>query len=444
MEHLTNSWNPILTPSVHIPDCEGHVVYNNKFYIFGSEDRFDDAYCSKEFIAASTPDMKHWTVYDPIFNSNSCKWAGDGITYPGGVDWSKPSPYLKHMFEEDQKNGKKVNYDNHPTDNLYAPDVIEKNGKFYLFFPLSDDSEGVAVADKPEGPYKNPVRLHVNGIDPSVFIDDDGQAYLYWGQFYARAAKLSDDMMSIQENTIHDNVITEDEHHFHEGSSVRKIGDTYYYVYASISHGSPCTLDYATAKSPFGPFTYRGTIINNEGCNPGNWNIHGSIGKFNNQWYVCYHRSSRGNEYHRRLCIEPIKIEKDGTIKEVPMTSQGVGKPLVANKWISAYRFCTFKGQCNLKPSADGNEQLVDIANGDSAILRYFDFTKVPTSLTITGQGKGKITLFINHQEINSGSLKNGMVKIPTGNLKAGEKSEVELKFNNPDDLIVDSLRFDD
>lgn len=443
MEHITNSFNPVLTPAVHIPDCEGHVVYHDQLFVFGSEDRQDNAYCSKEFITASTPDMEHWTVYDPIFDSSQCAWHGDGVKYPGGVDWSKPSPYLKQMFEENKKNGKVVDYDHYPTDVLYAPDVIEKNGKFYLFFPLSDDSEGVAVADQPQGPYHDPVRLHINGIDPSVFIDDDGQAYIYWGQFYSHAAKLSDDMMSVREDTIHDNVLTEDEHHFHEGSSVRKIGDTYYYVYASISHGSPCTLDYATGPTPFGPFTYCGTIISNDGCNPGNWNIHGSIGKFKNQWYVFYHRSSRGNEYHRRLCIEPITIEDDGSIKEVPMTSQGVGDPLGVHQWISAYRFCKLSGKCNLKPTADGNEKLTDIADNDTALIRYFAFDDVPQSVTITGQGTGIITLLMNGVEIGHGEMRHGSCKIENFHLTDQHRVELELRFNRPDKLAVEALRID-
>ena len=108
---------------------------------------------------------------------------------------------------------------------------------------------------------------------------------------------------------------------------MRKIGDTYYYVFASIAYGKPTSLSYATSKSPLGPFEYRGVIINNEECDPESWNNHGSIEKFGGQWYVFYHSCSGRSQLHRRLCIEKIEVLPDGTIPEVKMTSQGPGAP---------------------------------------------------------------------------------------------------------------------
>ena len=108
---------------------------------------------------------------------------------------------------------------------------------------------------------------------------------------------------------------------------MRKIGDTYYYIFADVERGRPTALGYATSDSPLGPFTYRGIIIDNADCDPDSWNNHGSIACFNGQWIVCYHRSSRNSRMNRRLCMEKIRILEDGTIPEVKMTSQGLGDP---------------------------------------------------------------------------------------------------------------------
>ena len=125
---------------------------------------------------------------------------------------------------------------------------------------------------------------------------------------------------------------------------MRKIGDTYYYVYADMERGKPTSLGYSTGKSPLGPFTYRGIIIDNDGCDPASWNNHGSIECVNGQWYVFYHRCSRGAQQHRRLCIEPITVNPDGTIDEVKMTSQGAGAPFAPGETIYGYQACGLKG----------------------------------------------------------------------------------------------------
>ena len=199
---------------------------------------------------------------------------------------------------------------------LFAPDCICKNGKYYLYFCMSDETEGGAVADTPEGPFTNAVQLPGTGIDPAVFIDDDGTAYYYWGQFNSYGARLTSDMMHIEEGSVVDNLLTEQEHHFHEGSSMRKRNGIYYYVFADISRGKPTCLGYATAKSPLGPFAYQGVIVDNSNLNPESWNNHGSIEKINGQWYVFFHVSTKG-QYMRKACMMPIEFDENGLIREV-------------------------------------------------------------------------------------------------------------------------------
>ena len=95
--------------------------------------------------------------------------------------------------------------------------------------------------------------------------------------------------ISFDEGAVVHDLVTEEEHYFHEGSSMRKIRDTYYYVYADMERGKPTALGYSTGKSPLGPFTYRGIVIDNDHCDPESWNNHGSIECVNGQWYVFYH-----------------------------------------------------------------------------------------------------------------------------------------------------------
>lgn len=93
---------------------------------------------------------------------------------------------------------------------LFAPDCIYRNRKYYLYFCMPDDSEGVAVSESPEGPFTNPVQLPCGGIDPAIFIDDDGQAYYYWGQLFSHGVKMNEDMVSFDPAGIVDDLVTEE------------------------------------------------------------------------------------------------------------------------------------------------------------------------------------------------------------------------------------------
>ena len=201
---------------------------DGRVYIYGSRDEPGNSWCSHSYNVLSSSDLVNWHVEQFSF-------ATEG-------------------------EGKQVDY----TDRLlYAPDCIYRDGKYYLYYCLAGggEDEGVAVSSSPYGPFKNgQVMEGISGIDPSVFIDDDGQAYLFWGQWHVRGAKLSKDMLSI-EGAVHDSLLTYKKDYFNEGSSVRKRNGIYYLVYGGHSrHGeSNCaTLEYATATSPLGPYTYRG------------------------------------------------------------------------------------------------------------------------------------------------------------------------------------------
>ena len=252
---------------------------------------------------------------------------------------------------------------------------------YYLYYcqPDPENGEGVTAAESPLGPFGTGKAMNTgsyNEIDPCVFIDDDGTAYYLWGQFSLKMAMLKPGMRKIDPDRVHENILTESEHSFHEGAFMTKRNGIYYLVYADISReDKPTCLGYATSKNPFGPYKYRGIIIDNDGCNPGNWNNHGSIARFNNQWYVFYHRSTHGCKTMRKACVEKIYFLDDGTIPEVEMTSQGAGVPLEAIKRIDAASACLLHGNVRITAENSNNEILSSFGNGDAAIFKYIDFS---------------------------------------------------------------------
>lgn len=355
---MSKGRNPVLPPEVCIPDGEAH-VYQGKLFLYGSRDREKETYCSEQYNVVSTKDMLNWTVHETALDAAYIPWAGQDLPY------------------------------------LYAPDCMEKDGKYYLYFCMSDNSEGVAVSQTPEGPFGNPVQLPCEGIDPAVFQDDDGKTYYYWGQFQACGVELNHDMQSFEGEKVIHNLVTEEKHGFHEGSSMRKRNGIYYYIYPCIYRNhTPTCLAYATSDNPLGPFQYRGIIIDNAKCDPQSWNIHGSIEEFQGQWYVFYHRSSQNSRFHRRLCVEKIEFREDGSIDEVKMTSIGAGTPFEKGEVIEGWRVCEVENGAYVS----GTDLIMQ--DGSSAIIRYVSFDQAPKRIVVNGTGEGKASFLINGKEI--------------------------------------------
>ncbi len=360
--------NPLLPDDCFVPDVEARVMPDGKLYMYGSWDvsgRGD--YCGRVHHLFSTTDMENWTDHGVIFRNDESFC---------GMPWSPQSP-------------------------LYAPDAIEKDGKYYLYVCGSKNEEGVAVADTPCGPFAPAEKIELvdgDGIDPAVFVDDDGQGYLFWGQFSLRGAKLSEDMKSIIPQTLAKDLLTEWEHGFHEGASIRKRGNKYYMIYTDISRGKATSMGYAMADSPLGPYKKCGIIIDNIYCDPQTWNDHGSIQEFNGQWYVFYHRSSQNKGTCRRVCAEPIFFDENGLIKEVIQTSQGASKPIDAFKPIPARCACRLMQSAYVAFNGE-REVLVSTGNNhwgvkDWAEYRYLDFGEGNISaFNFCVSGKGKITV---------------------------------------------------
>lgn len=237
---------------------------------------------------------------------------------------------------------------------LWAPDCVYKNGKYYLFFPARDKEGifrlGVAISEKPEGPF-TPEKDFVKGsysIDPAVFTDDDGQTYVYFGGLWGgqlekwqtgtftpdaaspaptapaigpRVAKMADDLLQfdgdIQEISILDAsgapiLAQEEDRRFFEGPWMHKYNGLYYLSYST---GSTHYLVYATSTSPVGPFTYRGRLLEPVL----GWTTHHSIVEFEGKWYMFYHDASLsgGVDHKRSVKFTEIFYNADGTIQKV-------------------------------------------------------------------------------------------------------------------------------
>lgn len=348
------SQNPISPPGIYFADPSAHIFSDGRLYLYGSTDESCDHWCSWKHDVVSTSDMKNWSMANDVFAS---KGENDQVAYNESL--------------------------------LFAPDCIEKDGIFYMYYCQPDrlNAEGVATSKNPTGPFTNGKPLNIgqhNQIDPAVFIDDDGTAYYIWGQFSLKMAKLKPNMIELDTSTIQSDILTEEEHFFHEGAYMTKRSGIYYLVFADISReDKPTCIGYATSESPFGPYTYRGVIVDNDGCNPNNWNNHGSIAEFNGQWYVFYHRSTHGCRIMRKSCVEKISFLPDGSIPEVEMTSQGAGPPLDAKKELDAARACLLQGNVRIELSSADNEVLRGFKNGDKAIFKYLDFGTGVRSVTI-------------------------------------------------------------
>jgi len=312
-----------LIKSIYTADPRAH-VYNGKIYIFPSHD-IESGVPQDDL--GSHFDMKDYHVYsmeDP-----------DGKVTDHGVALDiKDVPWA--------------------TKQMWSNDVAYKNGKYYMYFPAKDDKGifhiGVAIADKPEGPYK-PMPEPMKGsfsIDISTFQDDDGTYYSYWGGIWggqlqryktgkyennddlnkpgepaicAKVAKLSDDMLQFGEK-YRDVVIldaygkplkTEDENRrFFEAPWMHKFNGKYYFSYST---GNTHLLCYAEGDNPYGPFTYKGVIM----TPVVGWTTHHSIVEFKGKWYLFHHDSkvSGGKTWLRSMKVIELTYRADGTIETI-------------------------------------------------------------------------------------------------------------------------------
>ena len=374
--------NPYLPPWEYIPDGEPR-VFGDRIYIYGSHDKAgSDSFCDYVLKCWSAPvsDPGNWVCHGDIFRTRA-----DGDR-PADTSWTN---------------------ENHQ---LFAPDVVEKDGKYYLFCYIVNSKGCVAVSDRPEGPFKLlsqyvynvSEEVTCNGwfIDPGVLVDDDGRMYMYCGFERSFMVELDPEKpWIIKDDSLIEHFIpckeTEEggfnkkDRLFFEAASPRKLGskgfeldfeleEPYYMIY-SPKRGS--RLAYATAKSPLGPWRYRGFLVDNGHEYPGG-NDHGSIAKINGQWYVFYHRMTNGTIMSRRGCVEKIEILPNGDIVPARMTSLGFSEALNPYQITKAEIACVIKGGHDSIPDSHAmvteknvfERVITNITDGTVIGYKYFDF----------------------------------------------------------------------
>lgn len=354
--------NPFLPLWEYIPDGEPR-VFGDRVYIYGSHDRTaSDAFCDYK--------LKVWSA--PINDLNNWQCHGDSFHTSDDSD---------HKSDTAQWTDRE----------LYAPDVVCKDGKYYLYAYILCSKGCVGVSDKPEGPFKllskykyDEADAGDDGIynDPGVLVDDDGRVYIYYGFEKSHMNEINPENMyeiikgSYKEDVIPTGTEADD---FFEASSLRKIGDLYYMIY-SPKLGS--RLAYAVSKSPVGPFERKGYIIDNSVEYPGG-NNHGSICRIKDQWYIFYHKMTNNTIMSRRACAEKIEILSDGTIPTVEMTSLGFEDSLNPYKITPAEIACVLKGGCFITEKDYFTRPITEIKTGCIIGYKYFDFGDDSSSKTM-------------------------------------------------------------
>lgn len=292
--------NPIITDKFTADPAA--IVHNDKVYLYvGHDEAADDFnfYDLNEWIVYSSDDMVNWEEHPVPLRATDFKWA---------------------------------------VDDAWAAQVIERDGKFYWYVTVQHDDThpgkaiGVAVSDRPIGPFKDALGkalitndmtteftdISWDDIDPTVFIEDDGQAYLYWGNTQLYYSKLKDNMIEL-DGEIH----TVDLPNFTEAPWIHKKGDWYYLSYA---FGFPEKTAYAMSKSITGPWEYKGIL--NEVAGNSNTN-HQAIIEFKGIDYFIYHTGNletNGGSFRRSVSIDQLFYNADGTLQRVQMTSEGIQK----------------------------------------------------------------------------------------------------------------------
>ena len=413
--------NPYLPSWEYVPDGEPY-VFGDRVYVYGSHDLYDgETFCLGDYVCWSAP------------VSDLGDWHYEGVIYPKTAD-----PYNKdgHMC-------------------LYAPDVtVGPDGRYYLYYVLDKVSVvSVAVSDKPAGPFefygyvhyedgtklgdrrttgKNDETKFEAGVtiendepqfDPGVLTEGD-RTYLYTGfaghgdksRHGAMYTVLGPDMLTVIEEPkfvvpgdAYSKGTEFEGHAFFEAPSIRKKGDTYYFIYSSeVMH----ELCYATSKSPAGPFTYGGVLVSN--CDIGidtykpsdmamayGGNNHGSMIEISGKWYIFYHRQTNNTWFSRQVCAEELSFDENGKILQAEITSCGLnGGPLSDAGEYPAYIVCNlFNSKHSLyvegdapavvQEGGDGDRNIGyirQLTNGCTAGFKYFDL-KNATGLVVKTRG---------------------------------------------------------
>jgi len=348
------------------------MVYNDTVFLYTTHDE-DDATGFK---------MLNWLLYT---STDMVNWTDHGIVAS-----------LKNFSWARQDNG------------AWAPQCVARNGKFYLYCPMHGGGIGVLVSDSPYGPFKDPLgkRLindnHIwNDIDPTVLIDDDGQAYLYWGNPDLYYVKLNKDMISYSGEIVK---VASKPQNYQEGPWVWKRNGHYYLAYASTC--CPEAIGYAMSDSPTGPWEYKGMIMDvtpkSRGNHPGIIDYKGNSYCFGLNYDLLKQTTQKHFE-RRSVSVDQMTYNDDGTIQKLPYWSATGPKRLGT---VSPYRRVeagTIAWSHGLKTRQNSKVgvYVTDVDNGDYIKVQGVDFRKGAKSFeasVASASAGGKIEIRIDSE----------------------------------------------
>jgi arabinoxylan arabinofuranohydrolase len=269
----------------------------------------------------------------------------------------------------------------------WAGQVAYRNGKFYYYVPIRLQGDpfgiGVGVSDKIEGPYTDAIgKPLVSGggyIDPSVFVDDDGQAYLYWGNPTLSMVKLNPDMISYSGDIVKVPMnATTVNNMYLEGPWFYKRNGLYYLLYSTQNNGTAGKEDirYSTSTGPTGPWTYKG-IIQPVQAGGKSWTNHSGVIDYKGKSYFFYHTGDLpgGSDFTRSSCVEEFKYNADGTIPTIPMTKEGPSPITDLNPFVQTEaETIAFSSGLKTEVCSEGGMNVTSISNGDYIKVRSVDF----------------------------------------------------------------------
>lgn len=369
------------------------MVYNDTVFLYTTHDEDDaEGFKMQDWLLYTSTDMVNWTDHGVVASLKS-------------FDWVK------------RDNG------------AWAEQVVERNGKFYMYCPIHGNGIGVLVSNSPYGPFKDPLgkplvwqKEHWDDIDPTVFIDEDGQAYMYWGNPNCYYVKLNEDMISYSGDIVK---LKETPEYYQEGPWFYKRNGHYYLAFASTC--CPEGIGYAMSDSPTGPWKTKGYIMRpterTRGNHPGIMDYKGKSYVFGLNYDLL--KLETNTHYERRsVSVAEMHYNEDGTIQEVPYWADTKLEQIGTFNPFRKVEAETMAWGYGLKttPNADKSLSVVDVNNGEYICVRGVDF------------GKNKARRFeVSALPLEGGNLKIrldapdgkivGNVNIPQGN----ETSKYEL-----------------
>ncbi len=357
------------------------MVYKDTVYLYTSHDEDNST-------ALGNFNMYNWLLYT---STDMANWTDHGII----AGTKAPNK----TFSWVQDNG------------AWAPQVIERNGKFYMYAPIVSTNGtrtiAVAVADSPFGPFKDALNKGLvstgttDDIDPTVFIDNDGQAYLYWGNPNCYYVKLNEDMISTSGTITKIPKLQT----YQEGPWLYRRDDNYYLAFASTC--CPEGIGYAMSKSPTGPWQYKNSLMDPSpqanGNHPGIIEFKGNSYVFGFNWRLQEKRTGARNKEMRSVAVDKFTYNADGTITKLPFWSEkgpeqiGTLDPYTKTE----AETIAWAWDVRTETCSEGGIDVTAIENGDYIKVRGVDFGDGATSLELrvaTTSSNSKVEVRLDSQ----------------------------------------------